>query len=82
MLFIPVFGVHTDFVHQVTISLLSSSGLSAEGENTDYIWFNKEYTHTLPVPSSASKPRDSKDAYVPLKFLFLMSVVIYIEFIK
>ena len=53
-----------------------------EGEDTDYIWFNKEYTHALPVPSSAPKPRDSKDAYVPLKFLFLMSVVIYIEFIK
>lgn len=74
--------MHTNFVHQVTLFLLISSGLSGEGEDTDYIWFNKEYTHTLPVPSSAPKARDSKGAYVPLKFLFLMSVVIYIEFIK
>lgn len=77
--------MHTNSVHQVSLFLLLiSSGLFGEGEGTDYIRLKKEYTHkhTLSVLSSAPNPWDCKDAYVLLKFLILMSVVIYIKFIK
>ena len=79
--------MHTNFVHQVSLFLLLiSSGVFGEGEGTDYIRLKKEYTHkhthTLFVLSSAPNPWDCKDAYVLLKFLILMSVVIYIKFIK
>lgn len=70
-------------IRLVFFLLLISSGLFGEGGDIDYIQLKKEYTHTHAAWSSLHPtPMTVKMLMVFLKSLFLISVVMYVGFIK